>query len=186
MAGVETRRLGEHEVRIVNGHAELPEGMRSVPARAFLDWDGKSKGCKSLKTVTIPSSVTSIGEDAFANCSSLSSVTIPSSVTSIDQLAFCNCSSLSSVTIPAEAVLGVNVFPSSTQVTKVTAKQMAAAQVHRAHAPLLARLPPPSLPWLCVVTRAATLRACPPPSRAAASPPVLMRPLDFARRAWRE
>ena len=40
MAGVETRRLGEHEVRIVNGHAELPEGMRSVPKRAFLDWDG--------------------------------------------------------------------------------------------------------------------------------------------------
>ncbi len=58
-------------------------------------------GCSPEATdVTIPSSVTSIGERAFSNCSSLISVSIPSSVTSIGRNAFSNCSSLTSITIP--------------------------------------------------------------------------------------
>jgi hypothetical protein len=48
--------------------------------------------------VTIPDSVTSIGESAFDNCSSLSSVTIPNG-TSIEEDAFF-LSGLTSVTIP--------------------------------------------------------------------------------------
>ena len=56
--------------------------------------------CSSLTSVTIPNSVTSIGENAFYGCSSLTSVTIPNSVTSIGNYAFYNCSSLTSVTIP--------------------------------------------------------------------------------------
>ena len=51
-------------------------------------------------SITIPSSVTSIGSYAFYNCSSLTSITIPSSVTSIGSYAFYNCSSLTSITIP--------------------------------------------------------------------------------------
>ena len=38
--------------------------------------------CSSLTSVTIPNSVTSIGEYAFNGCSSLTSVTIPNRVTS--------------------------------------------------------------------------------------------------------
>ncbi|MGM9936944.1 MAG: leucine-rich repeat domain-containing protein, partial [Candidatus Ornithomonoglobus sp.] len=41
------------------------------------------EGCKSLTSVTIPDSVTSIGGYAFHGCESLNSVTIPDSVTSI-------------------------------------------------------------------------------------------------------
>jgi hypothetical protein len=41
--------------------------------------------------VTIPSSVTTIGQNAFWGCTSLASVTIPSSVTSIGQQAFFQC-----------------------------------------------------------------------------------------------
>ncbi len=48
---------------------------------------------------TIPSTVTSIGSDAFNGCTRLSSVTVPSSVTKINSLAFSYCSSLTSVTI---------------------------------------------------------------------------------------
>ena len=45
-------------------------------------------------------SVTSIGDDAFADCTGLTSVTIPNSVTSIGNSAFAYCTGLSSVTIP--------------------------------------------------------------------------------------
>ncbi len=44
--------------------------------------------CSGLTSVTIPDSVTSIGERAFYGCSGLTSVTIPDSVTSIGDYAF--------------------------------------------------------------------------------------------------
>ena len=50
--------------------------------------------------VTIPASVTSIGNQSFAYCSSLTSVTIPESVTSIGDQSLRDCSSLTSVMIP--------------------------------------------------------------------------------------
>ena len=48
----------------------------------------------SLASVTIPDSVTSIGDSAFRNCSSLASVTISEGVTSISNYTFYGCSSL--------------------------------------------------------------------------------------------
>ncbi len=44
-----------------------------------------------MRTVSIPSSVTSIANYAFAGCSGLTSVSIPSSVTSIGDWAFYGC-----------------------------------------------------------------------------------------------
>ena len=57
-------------------------------------------GCESLHSVTIPNSVTNIGDGAFRWCNSLQSITIPNSVTSIGDYAFWLCKSLKSVTIP--------------------------------------------------------------------------------------
>ena len=54
---------------------------------------------KKQNSFSIPNSVTSIGEYAFAYCSNLTSVTIPDSVISINNNAFDKCSSLTTVTI---------------------------------------------------------------------------------------
>ena len=55
------------------------------------------ENCKSLTSVTIPDSVTSIGGWAFCDCTSLTSVTIPDSVTEIGTVAFYGCTSLTNV-----------------------------------------------------------------------------------------
>ena len=57
-----------------------------------------------MTSITIPNSVTSIGEEAFASCSGLTSVTIPNSVTSIYDEAFAKCSKLENVYCYAEKI----------------------------------------------------------------------------------
>ena len=58
-------------------------------------------GCSGLTSLTLPSSVTSIGRDAFYGCWKLTSLTIPSGVTSIGYSAFRGCSGLTNLTIPS-------------------------------------------------------------------------------------
>ena len=53
-----------------------------------------------MTSITIPDSVTSIGDFAFYNCTGLTSVTIPDSVTFIGSEAFECCTGLTSITIP--------------------------------------------------------------------------------------
>ena len=62
--------------------------------------DDAFAGCNNLTSVTIPNSITSIGDGSFFRCSSLTNVVISNSVTKIGSSAFDECSSLTSVTIP--------------------------------------------------------------------------------------
>ena len=54
---------------------------------------------EDLTEVSIPDTVTKLGEEVFADCASLTSIEIPNSVTSIGDSAFSYCESLTSVTI---------------------------------------------------------------------------------------
>ena len=76
-----------------------------------------------LTEYTIPDSVTTIGNYAFAYCSSLTSVTIPDSVTTIGAWAFRGCSSLTSVTIPdSVTAIGIYAFYNCSSLTSVYCK----------------------------------------------------------------
>ena len=71
----------------------IPDSVTNIGNSAF-------SGCTGLTSVTIPDSVTSIGDDVFKGCSGLTTMTIPNSVTSIGNSAFSDCTGLTSVTIP--------------------------------------------------------------------------------------
>ncbi len=71
--------------------------VNDIPDSAFEE-------CRSLTSVSIPGSVTSIGRYAFCGCSGLTSVSIPGSVTSIGKFAFWGCSGLTSVSIPGSVM----------------------------------------------------------------------------------
>ena len=77
--------------------------------------------CPCAKTsVTIPNSVTSIGEEAFCGCTGLTSITIPSNITSIGDYAFCGCTGLTSITIPTSvASIGDYAFSNCTGLTSI-------------------------------------------------------------------
>ena len=55
-------------------------------------------GCRSLTSISIPDSVTSIGDCAFSGCSSLTNISIPDSVTSIGVDVFHGCEGLADKT----------------------------------------------------------------------------------------
>ena len=92
----------------------IPNSVTSIGQYAFSD-------CYRLTSVTIPNSVTSIGKSAFYRCINMTSVTIPNSVTSIGNQAFSDCRGLTSVTIPNSVrSIGQSAFASCSDLTSVT------------------------------------------------------------------
>ena len=80
-----------------SGALTIPATIKGKPVTSI----GKEAFLGSnLTSITIPDSVTSIGEGAFSMCSALTSISIPDSVTSIGGGAFLGCKSLTGIIIP--------------------------------------------------------------------------------------
>jgi len=71
----------------------LPNSVTTIGQLAF-------RGCSGLTSITLPNSLDSISYGTFSRCSGLTSISIPSSVTSIGNSAFYNCSGLTTISIP--------------------------------------------------------------------------------------
>ncbi|MCL2214912.1 MAG: leucine-rich repeat protein [Treponema sp.] len=93
----------------------------SIPNSVTSIGDGAFNECGGLTSITIPDSVTSIGDSVFESCSSLIDITIPNSVTSIGSGAFYRCVSLISITIPHSITsIGNGMFSGCTNLTNIT------------------------------------------------------------------
>lgn len=105
----------EQPVSILYGNSTVTKVM--IPKSVTTLGRGAFFSCKSLKSINIPNSVTSIEDYAFCN-SSLTSIDIPNSVTSIEQNAFSSCSSLTSIDIPNSVTsIGDSAFSSCSALT---------------------------------------------------------------------
>lgn len=77
--------------------------LKSVSMPESMTWIGDSAfaGCTGLEQVEISPNLTTIGPNSFYSCNGLTSVVVPDKVTSIESLAFFGCLNLKSITIPA-------------------------------------------------------------------------------------
>ena len=70
---------------------KLPATMTAIPEHMF--W------ASGIKSIDIPSTVKSIGENAFRNCDALTSIVIPDGVETLGNYVLCDCNNLLSATI---------------------------------------------------------------------------------------
>ncbi len=89
-----TEYIGEESVIII------PSTLGRYPTVKIGDYAFDNKMGHLIEAVSIPNSVTNIGNYTFQNCKKLTNIIIPNSVTSIGEGAFVHCISLISATLP--------------------------------------------------------------------------------------
>lgn len=102
----------------ITGAVTIPSKIDGKTVISLAD-DGYDKGafegCTGLTAVTIPNTITTIGDSAFDGCTGLKTVVIPDSVTKIDNIAFEGCTGLTSVTLSKNlTTLGEGAFKGCT------------------------------------------------------------------------
>ena len=83
-------------------HITIKDGTLGISGSAFYTFYSTN-----LTSISIPNSVTSIGESAFYNCSSLASISIPNSVTFIGGAAFYHCNNLTVIVSEIEKIFRI-------------------------------------------------------------------------------
>lgn len=102
-----TYRIDENDAMVAAAEATLTEA--NIPSSVEFEGnqypvikinDSVFSGNTNLTSVTLPESLTTLGDRAFYTCKSLKTIKIPSGVTAIPDCCFNHCLSLESVTIP--------------------------------------------------------------------------------------
>ena len=92
----------------------IPSSVISIGSNAF-------EMCGSLSSITIPGSVSTIENSAFSCCYGLRSVSIGEGVTRIGDYAFFNCNMLTSVTLPSTLnEIGTRAFQQCESLSSIT------------------------------------------------------------------
>jgi len=108
--------MGNAAYRIRLAKVQGNDKVVSIDDCAFENWT-------SLKRITVPRKITTLGDGVFSECPSLTSITftLPTKISSLGHEVFINCSSLTSVALPSTiTVLGDSVFQGCTSLTSVT------------------------------------------------------------------
>lgn len=83
----------------------------TIPSSVTSIGDGVFAGCASLTRITLSEGLTTIGNGAFRDCESLPGITIPASITSLGDEAFAGCNNLTSACFQGTApTMGYGVF----------------------------------------------------------------------------
>lgn len=103
-----------------NSSISYPE--KTIPSFAFFNYYSGIKGYKkSLISIKLPETISSIDESSFQGCSGLRKITIPISVTSIKDNVFNGCTGISSIIIPATVTtFGSGIFAGCTGLKTLT------------------------------------------------------------------
>lgn len=99
----------------------IPVTSISIPSTVTSIGMGAFKNCASLSSIIIPIGVASISDETFSYCSCLNSVSLPDNLSSIGESAFNNCSGLQSITLPNNLIsIGETAFYGCTALTALT------------------------------------------------------------------
>jgi len=111
---------GKPVIGIAERVFENQENLESVTLPSTLTSIGKFafSGCSKLKTINLPNGLTTISLGAFYNCISLANVNLPNSISDIGDWAFFNCRSLASISIPS-CTLGKGSFSNCSALSEV-------------------------------------------------------------------
>ena len=120
--------LGEHTVKYkMNGTVlsrQIFRGLNITSATipyGITEIQGSFYGCKKLKTINIPNSVTSITVGGFTDCYVLKNVIIPNSMITLDDQAFTSCRAFTNITIPSSVTrIGQSAFNGCWSLTSIT------------------------------------------------------------------
>lgn len=80
----------------------IPTGVKTLRSGSFYNSNGPSSSMAGLKSVTIPDTVTDIGEEVFANCEYLTTITLPANLNTLGKNAFNDCTFLKTINIPTQ------------------------------------------------------------------------------------